>query len=238
MTQEDKARAYDEALKDMRVIYPNLRGDAKLAVEHAFPQLAESEDEKARKWILEYLYDGLRKADDQFKEQFKSAIAWLEKQKDLAAIPDELVKNYKLFCANARREVAVLINAINGINEQKEQNNATLQEAFEKSKKDFSLEEKRQASDYAESILPTSVTYGESEDEYKLHKIIEAAFMAGQKEPKPAEWSEEDNKNLGEILGFIYEASCGIYRTFERDRYKRWESWLKSFRSRWKPSEE
>lgn len=70
---------------------------------------------------------------------------------------------------------------------QKEQNNATLQEAFEKSKKGFSLEEKRQASDYAESILPTSVTYGEIESEYKLHKIIEAAFIAGQKEQKPAD---------------------------------------------------
>lgn len=36
MTQEEKARAYDEALKDMMVIYPNLKGDTKLAVEHVF----------------------------------------------------------------------------------------------------------------------------------------------------------------------------------------------------------
>ena len=46
MTREEKARAYDEALKDMRAIYPNLKGDAKLAVEHAFPELCESEDER------------------------------------------------------------------------------------------------------------------------------------------------------------------------------------------------
>lgn len=39
-----------------------------------------SEDEQHRKWILECLYDGLRKTDEQFREQFKSAIAWLEKQ--------------------------------------------------------------------------------------------------------------------------------------------------------------
>ena len=50
--EEKKAMAYDEALKDMRVIYPNLSGDAKLAIEHAFPQLKESEDEKFRKYIL------------------------------------------------------------------------------------------------------------------------------------------------------------------------------------------
>lgn len=30
--------------------------------------------------ILEYLYDDLRKSDEQFKDQFKTAIAWLEKQ--------------------------------------------------------------------------------------------------------------------------------------------------------------
>lgn len=42
----------------------------------------ESGDERTRKWILEYLYDGLRKADEQFKGQFKSAIEWLEKQKE------------------------------------------------------------------------------------------------------------------------------------------------------------
>lgn len=46
MTREEKAKAYDEALEDMRVIYPNLKGDAKLAVEHAFPELTESEDER------------------------------------------------------------------------------------------------------------------------------------------------------------------------------------------------
>lgn len=44
------------------------------------PELKESEDRQHRKWILEYLYDGLRKTDEQFKEQFKSAITWLEKQ--------------------------------------------------------------------------------------------------------------------------------------------------------------
>lgn len=39
-----------------------------------------NEDEQSKKWILEYLYDGLRKSDEQFKCQFKAAISWLEKQ--------------------------------------------------------------------------------------------------------------------------------------------------------------
>lgn len=42
----------------------------------------QGEDEQHRKWILEYLYDGLRKSDEQFKDQFQCAISWLEKQEE------------------------------------------------------------------------------------------------------------------------------------------------------------
>lgn len=52
-------------------------------------ELWESEDEQHRKWIIEYLYDGLRKSDEQFKGQFKAAIAWLEKQKSQWTDEDE-----------------------------------------------------------------------------------------------------------------------------------------------------
>ena len=81
MTTEEKARAYDEALKDMRAIYPNLKGDAKLAVEHAFPELAESEDERIRKEIVEYFkhYSG----GDNVSIKFPKWIAYLEKQKEI-----------------------------------------------------------------------------------------------------------------------------------------------------------
>lgn len=48
-----KAAAYDKALKDIKAIYPNLKGDVKLAVEHAFPELKESEDEKIMGDIME-----------------------------------------------------------------------------------------------------------------------------------------------------------------------------------------
>lgn len=48
-----KAAAYDKALKDIKAVYPNLKGDVKLAVEHAFPELKESEDEKIVGDIME-----------------------------------------------------------------------------------------------------------------------------------------------------------------------------------------
>ena len=49
-------------------------------IDEIAPELKESEDGESKKWILEYLYDGLRKSDEQFKGQFKATITWLEKQ--------------------------------------------------------------------------------------------------------------------------------------------------------------
>lgn len=82
MTIEQKAKKYDEALEWMRELYPGLHGATKEDAEHYFPELKESQDEIHRKWILEYLYEGLQKSNKQFKGQFKSAIDWLEKQKE------------------------------------------------------------------------------------------------------------------------------------------------------------
>ncbi len=78
-TIEEKAKAYDEALEDMRVIYPNLKGEVKLAVEHAFPQLCESEDEKAKKIIASvFSVAGNRYIQ---KSERDIVLAYVEKQK-------------------------------------------------------------------------------------------------------------------------------------------------------------
>lgn len=77
---------YNEALEAAQQIYKDMQSGGNYGgmedLEVIFPELRESEDEIHRKWILEYLYDGLRKSDEQFKDQFKSAIAWFEKQKE------------------------------------------------------------------------------------------------------------------------------------------------------------
>ena len=80
MTTEEKAKRYDEALKVLHKYdgaHIMLTQDLK---EEMFPELKESEDKQSKEWILEYLYDGMRKSDEQFKGQFKAAIEWLEKQ--------------------------------------------------------------------------------------------------------------------------------------------------------------
>lgn len=74
-------KKYKEALNKARQLcaYPTTKPFIN-DLQDIFPELKENEDEQHRKWILEYLYDGLRKSDEQFKDHFRAAIAWLEKQ--------------------------------------------------------------------------------------------------------------------------------------------------------------
>ena len=76
-------KLYEEALSRARDLHDNYalgQPQTWSTCEKIFPELRESEDEEHRKWILEYLYDGLRKSDEQFKDHFKTAIDWLEAQ--------------------------------------------------------------------------------------------------------------------------------------------------------------
>ena len=162
---------------------------------------------------------------------------------------DESIRKYiqhELACLRASEgkgserynELSSAIDYLERQKEQKPVEGTALQKAFVNSKKDYTLEEKCDASDYADTILPTGVTYGENDEEYKLHKIIEAAFIAGKKTAqKPAEWSEEDEFFRQQLI--VYCESC-----VQDSLAAKCVDWLKSLRSRpkssdnWKPSEE
>lgn len=79
-----KEKAYDEALERARDYYKaNLKldkADENLVLEDIFPELAESEDEKIRKEIMQ-LIQCMHDADPR-KERW---IAWLEKQKEFVS---------------------------------------------------------------------------------------------------------------------------------------------------------
>lgn len=80
MTQEEKARAYDEALTTAkRIISENCSEIEKLCLKCVFSELAESEDERIRKEILNYV---LYKADGVSEEDEHRWVTWLEKQKE------------------------------------------------------------------------------------------------------------------------------------------------------------
>ena len=81
MTIEEKARAYDEALKRADSLTEKYGG--REFAEYAFPELAESEDERIRKQLIDAIKIGRSNSGISFTEEAASRyIAWLEKQKE------------------------------------------------------------------------------------------------------------------------------------------------------------
>lgn len=75
MTQEDKAKAYDEALKRAKKMFSDKE------IDYLFPLLKESEDERIRKKIINYFQCQSR--DEPTRKHIHDKwIAWLENQKN------------------------------------------------------------------------------------------------------------------------------------------------------------
>ena len=82
LTIEEKAKRYDEALSWMGELYPTMEGAMKEDAEHYFPELKESEDERIRKEIRDYLYNDLHNISQLTPRtnEFEKWLAWIEKQ--------------------------------------------------------------------------------------------------------------------------------------------------------------
>ena len=87
LTIEEKAKRYDEAIEKLRSLhddYDNVSTliDIKEELEHIFPELTESDDERVRKEMLEYCH---KRMNGEFSSitihQVERWLAWLEKQK-------------------------------------------------------------------------------------------------------------------------------------------------------------
>ena len=100
MTQEEKAKAYDEAIKVARPLYERAKKDdcpIWSTYETIFPEFAESEDERIRKEIVECIETLIKQPGA--SPRLCDWLAWLEKQKDedgYEAIPVENTLEYKL----------------------------------------------------------------------------------------------------------------------------------------------
>lgn len=84
MTQEEKAKRYDEALVWMRDLYPSMIGAMKEDAEHYFPGIAESEDERTRKMLVSYLTS----REDLSTGQIADYTSWIERHKDTGTHSD------------------------------------------------------------------------------------------------------------------------------------------------------
>ena len=79
LSTEEKAKAYDEALKQIKECTPDENGFITIYPNEIFPELKESEDERIRKNIITYLKQR-RDRSSSIPAAIGSWIAWLEKQ--------------------------------------------------------------------------------------------------------------------------------------------------------------
>ena len=243
----DYEKKYKEILEWARKNKARLNG---LPIEEVLPELAESEDERIRKyliWVVNNVLDnitGLKLSEEQTRElinnfsgiKVSDILAWLEKQKEttekeyvfrpLAGTDITIAAEQAIRRAN---EGDRLVLAFNGayIPVRKGCNANKIVDIYES----FIEKQKEQ------KPLPP---FDELTPEEKMnHPLYLEGFDTGREvqrvfdEQKPAEWSEEDEAMLKSILDVLLNGRFGTSA-----KYRKEIDWLKSFRPHWKPSEE
>ena len=92
MTQEEKAKAYDEAIERYKAKQEYESQKVHEFIEYLFPELKESEDNRIRKGLIALLKFGLEDNSviaPGFNETKEQALAWLEKQKSIDVLDEE-----------------------------------------------------------------------------------------------------------------------------------------------------
>lgn len=90
MTEKEKAKAYNEALKKASVAHKDEDRHLKATLERIFPELKKSEDERIREALIALLKDDDSAIAPGFNETKEQELAWLEKQKDKNKLIQEL----------------------------------------------------------------------------------------------------------------------------------------------------
>ena len=226
MTQEEKARAYDEALERAKEQIEEC-GDnegRKKMIRNIFPELHESEDEKTRKALIQFLNDiksisessrtswAIRKEDAEMCNGF---ITYLEKRKEQKSVEWNEEDNIgwdEAFACVTRAEKAAK-------NEEELQNAVTAEKWLKEIKFKYCVHPvKQEWSEEDESEL-TAVIYcvsraiKASKDENERNSLLSAkkwlqdklSFRVKSLRPscKPVEWSEEDEDYMNAIITII-----------------------------------
>lgn len=224
MTTEEKARAYDDAIKKAESLYKASEpmSGCNVILETIFPELSESEDERIRKMCMEYLGRGYQHcsfADD--RKNIEKCIAWLEKQgeqKSLDDVAKEVTKN---------KEIAISFLKSCGIMNA----NGELADEYK-----IEQNEQKPTDEEMKRLLQTEYEKGRADAIAEMQK----------------DWSEEDINMIDWLIRCCEEEHkelCNdkyghqdIVSDLKRDCRKKWD-WLESLKNRvapqnrWKPSE-
>ena len=205
---EEKAKAYDEAIKKLRDFYRDYDTvshliDVKEELANLFPELCESEDEKIRKELMEFLSGKRIISNDLEGINIDKTLIWLEKQGNLT---DEDMKE-------------------------------ALRTEYEKGRADAFAEMQKEWSEEDEELLNIiidnvkgydaytggiALKFGLHENKIKWLKSIKNRVLTKQ------EWSKENDGILLEIISVLRNSSHWVLA----DKLK-----SIMLQNRWKPSD-
>lgn len=223
----------NEKNKNAIEIVKQMVTDGQLAQEVAekyFPELAESEDEKIRKWLIGYF----EKINDEVdKKDRQKIIAWLETQgahanfRNGIQIGDKVTRNEDGVLVNLSQLKRVAKPAeeynIHGIGSKHAE--GKLKELIEKQGEQKAKDEEILIlKDQIESLKAALVA---KEETWKLRM----EELEKQGEQKPVEWSELDEEKLFYILNKLNKST----NVGEQEYIKICKNWLKSLKSRCLP---
>ena len=200
----------EEALKKVRQM--SLPKETMEILEALVPELAESEDERIRRWLCDY-FSSIDKAWIHKDITCIDILRWLEKQKE-----------QNLIMANSPQ-----------LKEQKQEKFPPYVTGFKGHPDPAGTSDLEEAAkEYASKTLCDP-------DDGPSTGLAKESFIAGaewQKEQKPAEWSEEDEKDMAHIIRILDD--CYVYGTHDLSKtdHENLVNKLKSLRPSWKPSEE
>jgi len=234
MTQEQKAKAYDEALeraKEMIKAMTNIGGVAKVDdIQYLFPELKESEDERIRLFICDLITRIFWGITWDFSK--KDCLAYLEKQKprDYRELYEEVAKsewfkeNYEGKSLGEEQPTEI----------PKEPHYTKRNELFDKCVKNCDPKVMKEVSDKIDEMLQKEqkpAENGGKELLYVSNKSYNIGFRDGKREAeqKTAKWSEEDEKII-ESINMVFDMCAAKNIATEETTLYKLRAWLKSLR--------
>jgi len=245
MTQEEKARAYDEAIKKVNDYYEGktkLYSDIDKTLNYLFPELKESEDERMSKYLIKYFEANKDELSKGFKWNgitVEECIAWLKKQGEHANFRNKIQVGDKV----TRNKDGVLVNLsqLNRVakkdNKQptNEEMKELLQTEYEKGRADAIAEMQLVWSEEDEVKLINIINFFDSSSTAKLcptrrnEAIAWLKSLKGRIQQNP-KWNEEDSIRLQRIIDFLWYNRKGDTDTIYQQEQD--IEWLKSLKEK------
>lgn len=240
MTQEQKAKAYDEALEKARKLYNDAKANEYTSdmedYESIFPELAESEDERIRMALVEYFAPPVP-----FTEVCGMPVQkirdWLEKQKEQKPVSvftfDDILALESAMDMAKHDNDSDLYNALQNIFE-------TVHDIYH-GEVPKPAEWSEEDESFLDSIEEAIHSYYDLNHAPQYDYWLEEKLKSLRSQPKP-EWSEEDEEMIANIISSLHGYMCVIsgsknYNNHETYIQKEIE-FLNALRPSWKPSEE